>query len=326
MTLSTLKRQIPLLSLIVMSVWWSVFYQYNHVFNGYGQANDEWLLLVDGLIVLPLICFFCIENKKEALIKSIAYIAIIILVGSLAIPAQEKLLWPYLEKLRYLVLVGFVLFELVTIYSVFTSIKLSLSLSKDPDEAISNAIASKFGRGIIGSIMTFEATIWTYFLKAQRINRVAFSGIEHFSVDQKDGTKSNLLGFILLMIFELPIMHLLLHFIWSPFAANVVSMLTITGIIFFVAEYRAISIRPVSIAENRLIIRYGIYPLNTVEFSDIESVDLHKEFVRRQPNVKRYNLAGVPNVKIKLLNQHEIYLGVDKPAKFVSSLEARVHQ
>lgn len=326
MTLSTLKRQIPLLSLIVMCVWWSVFYQYNHVFNDYGQANDEWLLLVDGLIVLPLICFFCIENKKEALIKSIAYIAIIILVGSFAIPAQEKLLWTYLEKLRYLVLVGFVLFELVTIYSVFTSIKLSLSLSKDPDEAISNAIASKFGSGIIGSIMTFEATMWTYFLKAQRINCDAFSGIEHFSVDQKDGTKSNLLGFILLMMFELPIMHLVLHFVWSPFAANVVSMLTIAGIIFFVAEYRAISIRPVSIAENRLLIRYGIFPVNAVEFSDIESVELHKEFVRRQPNIKRYNLAGVPNVKIKLLNQHEIYLGVDKPAKFVSSLESRVHQ
>lgn len=296
------------------------------MFNDYGQANDEWLLLVDGLIVLPLICFFCIENKKEALIKSIAYIAIIILVGSFAIPAQEKLLWTYLEKLRYLVLVGFVLFEFVTIYSVFTSIKLSLSLSKDPDEAISNAIASKFGSGIIGSIMTFEATMWTYFLKAQRINRDAFSGIEHFSVDQKDGTKSNLLGFILLMMFELPIMHLVLHFVCSPFAANVVSMLTIAGIIFFVAEYRAISIRPVSVAKNRLIIRYGIYPVNAVEFSDIESVELYKEFVRRQPNIKRYNLAGVPNVKITLLNQHEIYLGLDKPAKFVSSLEARLHQ
>ncbi|WP_462173000.1 hypothetical protein [Pseudoalteromonas xiamenensis] len=94
---------------------------------------------------------------------------------------------------------------------------------------------------------------------ANRIKPEYYNGEQHFTYHQKGGAKSNLLGFILLIAFEMPIMHLVLHFIWSPLAANIVTLLTIFSLVFFITEYRAFSKRPISLFCNKLFIRYGLY-------------------------------------------------------------------
>ena len=298
--LALTKKNIPFIFLTIICIFWAFFYQSSNALNEYGTEQPEWLLLIDGLIVLPVLCFLCVKDKKEATIKAVAYACLIVLVGSFVIPESSKVIWPYLESLRYLAIAAFIALEVTTIFTVFFAIKASLIKEKDPDMSISEPIEKIVGKGVISSLLSFEARIWTYALFSRRIKQQYFSGDDHFSCHEKDSTQSNQFGFILIIIFELPVMHLLLHFIWSPFVANITTGITLIGLVFFIAEYKAISIRPISITSTSLIIRYGIWNPLCVPLTEIESIELNSSFIRRAGHVKRYNLAGNPNVKIEL--------------------------
>jgi len=314
------KKKVPFLFLLVISACWTFFYQSSNVMNDFGAETSEWFLFIDGLIVLPILCFCYIKDKKEATIKALAYGCLIILLGSFVIPENSKLIWHYLESGRYLAIAAFIAFELITIVTVFFAIKASLTKEKDPDIAISEPIENILGKGPISTLLSFEARVWTYTLFSKRISQQYFAGDKHFSCYKKDGAQSSQLGFILIILFELPFMHILLHFIWSPLAANIITGLTLLGLVFFIAEYKAISIRPISITSESIIIRYGIWNPLKVTLSGIESVRLNSHFIRRASNIKRFNLSGNPNVEIKMKSGKLIYLGLDSPNEFILAL------
>lgn len=314
------KKNIPFIFLLIVSASWAFFYQSSNVMNEFGAYKPEWLLLIDGLIVLPILCFLCVKDKKEATIKAVAYGCLIIFIGSFIVPQGSKVIWPYLESLRYVALATFIILEVTTIVTVFFAIKASLTKDKDPDISISQPIEKILGKGTISSLLSFEARVWTYALFSQKIKPQYFNGENHFSCHKKDGTQSNQLGFILIILFELPVMHMLLHFLWSPFMANITTGLTLLGLIFFFAEYKAMAIRPISILPESIIIRYGVWNPVKIYLSDIKSVQRNLTFIRRSGNVNRFNLAGVPNVEIMLNSGKFIYLGLDSPNEFISTL------
>ena len=315
------KKNIPFIFLIIICAFWAFFYQSSNTLNEYGAEKPEWLLLIDGLIVLPILCFFCVNDKKEAAIKAVVYSSLIILLGSFVIPENSKVVWPYLESLRYLAIAAFIVLEITTIFTVFFAIKASLTKDIDPDISISQPIEQILGKGAISSLLSFEARVWTYALFSKKIRQQNFTGDSHFSCHKKDGAQSNQLGFILIILFELPIMHLLLHFLWSSFAANLTTGLTLLGIVFFIAEYKAIAIRPISIDPEGIIVRYGLWNPLKISLINIKHVQLNSKFIRRSANVNRFNLAGNPNIEIKLNSGKFIYLGVDSPNEFILTLE-----
>lgn len=320
------KNSLPFLLLIVLSGFWAYFYQTTNVINDFGKTKPEWLLLIDGLIVLPIVCFLCIEDKKQAAIKAIAYSCLIVLLGAFIIPESSKVIWPYLESGRYIVLIAFIVLEVTTIATVFLAIKASLNQKLDPDLAISQPIEKVLGSGAISKLLAFEARVWTYALFSNRIKQQYFAGTQHFYGYKKDGAQSNQLGFILIILFELPVMHLLLHYLWSPTAANIVTLLTIMGLTFFVAEYKALAIRPTSLTKDHLIIRYGVWQPVELAFSDIMLIQNNTEFVKRANDVQRFNLSGNPNVEIQLTSGERVYLGVDTPAIFISTLQQQLQE
>ncbi|WP_258406094.1 hypothetical protein [Shewanella aegiceratis] len=325
---ASVKSKIPLLFLVCVSVWWAFYYQSNGPFNDYGRANFEWLYLLDALVVAPLLCFFCIKEKKDALIKALALICLGVLFGSFIVPEQNKFIWHHLELGRYLIVAVMVLFEVVAIASVVLAIRSALAQGRDPDLAIDEPITKLLGGGAIVSLLRFETRIWTYALFASRIDRHQFNGVQHFSYHQKDGAQSNLLGFILVIAFEAPLMHLLMHYLWSPMAANVISLLTLLSLVFFVAEYRALSRRPISLSQNDLVIRCGLYSPLVIPLGNISRVVSNQAFVKRSSQVKRYNYAGIPNVEISLsepIGQLEkVYLGVDDPGAFIQAIRSKL--
>ena len=207
------------------------------------------------------------------------------------------------------------------LFSGLFTIKASLAKEQDPDLAISKPIERILGNGAISSLLSFEARVWTYALFSKKIRQQSFTGDCHFSCHKKDGTQSNQLGFICIILFELPIMHLLLHIVWSPFAANFTTGLTLLGLVFFIAEYKAIAIRPISILPDSIIVRYGVWNPLRIALSEIAHVQPNAIFIRRSGNVNRFNLAGNPNVKIKLNSGKLIYLGVDSPNEFLMTIE-----
>ncbi|MCL2914218.1 PH domain-containing protein [Shewanella corallii] len=320
------KQSIPLLLACLLALWWGFYYQSSGWYNDYGKEKSELFLLLDGLLVLPLVCFACIADKRQALVKSLAYGCLMILLGSLVIPESEKLVWRWLESLRYLLLGAFVLFELAMIVSVVWIIRMGLRAGQQLEDAIEQGVDKYFPkvgaeRSILADLMLFDLRLWSYFLMPARYLERGYSG-NLFSYHKLDGNQANQMGFILLILFELPLTHLLLHFVWSPLAANVVTGLTLLGLVFFIAEYRASSRRFVTLDDRGITVRYGLMGPRFIPWFDIEAVELNQGRVRRQPGVLRYRLFASPNIRIKLdpvaaYHYHSIYLGLDNPAEFI---------
>lgn len=322
------KEKLPLLFLLAISLSWGFYYQGEHWFNNYGAANFEWLFLLDALLVLPLLCFVCIKDKKQAAVKAAILCGLAVLVGSYIIPAQSKLIWNYLESGRYLLLALILMFELVAVLTVYLAISTALRQKSEPELAISRPIHRLLGKGVTAGLLEFETRIWTYALFAKHISPAQFHGEQHFSYHLKDDAKTNALGFILLIALEIPLVHLLLHFAWSPLAANIVSGLTLLSLIFFIAEYRAMARRPLSVDKKNLYIRFGIYNTRVVALDNIAGIALHHGYIARASDNKRYNFAGHPNVAIELRQSDNtikhLYLGVDQPQAFIDCIQSRL--
>lgn len=319
------KSKIPLLFFVLMSLWWAFYYQSNSSLNDYGKANFEWLYLIDALLLTPLLCFFCISAKKEAAIKALLLSCLAILVGSYIIPESQKFIWHYLETGRYLLLAVIVLLELVAIATVCLAIRSALYQQQDPDLSIEKPLKAWLGDSPVLALLQFETRLWTYLLFASRISPQQFQGEQHFFYHQKDGTQSNLLGFILVIIIEMPLLHLLLHFIWSPVAANVVTGFTLVSLLFFIAEYRAVSRRPISLSAGTLTIRYGLYQQLVVPLQAIADISRCQGRVKKAAGLKKYNLSGDPNLCITLAAPvgalRQIYLGVDQPQALFTAVQ-----
>jgi hypothetical protein len=318
------KKNIPLLFLVGATVFWSYYYTTSNWFNDYGEDKSETWMLIDTLFTLPLLCFYCFwDDKKTAVIKTIVYISLLVLLGSYIIPQLQKSAWLYLENLRYVAIVGFVVMEIIAVFTVIFAFKASLNQNCDPEDAIAKPLTNRFGNSMLTSLMQVEARVWTFLLFPKQIKRENYKGIKHFNCHLKDGTQSFLLGFIVLTCFELPMVHILLYFIWTPFAANVVSGLTVISLIYFIAQYRAIAMRPVSFTQEKLIIRYSLSNALVINLDQIKSIGLNTKPIYRNNKQKRYNLFGDPNIEIHLNSStkrsfYAVYLGIDNPQAFIN--------
>lgn len=319
---SSFKQNLPLLFLIVISIWWAFYYQSNSFLNDFGNANFEWLFLIDGLIVLPILCWFCIADKKEAVLKIVVYSSLVVFIGSFIIPATSKLIWPYLESGRYIALLALVLIEVTAIITVSMAIHAALKGDTDPDIAISSPVKRFLGENLISQVMCFEARVWSYVLFAKLIKPDSFTGNMHFTYHKKDDAQINSMGFIFLILFEAPLMHLVLHFVWSPEAANIVTGLTLIGLAFMFAENRAMSRRPISVDDDKIIIRCGVFNAREVALANVKSIGEINDSIPRSKIVKEYDFSGYPNIVINLVEPdgyiEQICLGVDDPKTFMA--------
>ncbi|MFA0813146.1 hypothetical protein [Microbulbifer epialgicus] len=209
----------------------------------------------------------------------------------------------------------------MAIITMIVAIKKAFKRQEDPDVAIEESVQKYAGRGVLSKIITFETRVWMFAFWAKSICFHRYRGDRYFSYHLKDGAQSTALGFICLILLELPIVHTVVHFIWSPMAANIVSLLSVLGLLFLVADYRSMSRRPISITSEEVIIRFGIFNSKKISLGDILYVDESHGYIKRQENVKRYNYSANPNVVIGLkqdgLSFQRVYVGLDQPKRFI---------
>jgi len=317
-------NRLPFLFLLCLVATYTWFYSLPSFINEYGAYKPEWPLIIDAFITLPLICYVCLADKKQVSIKIIAYCTLLTLFGAYFIPAQQKFIWHYLEQARYLAMALILFIELVVLASVIAAIKADLNTQSDPDESLTTPLKRWLKSGPVFNLMQFDMRMWVFCLFANKIKSENYIGEQHFWYANKDDARGNALGFIFLMAFEIPIAHLVLHFAWSPLAANVITLLSVFGLVLFIGEYRAMSRRPISLTQTHLIVRYGIYNPLYIALDNIETISPNHEFVPRSNEVTRYNFSGVPNIEIKLKSpisgKSTIYLGVDNPSMLLNSL------
>ncbi|GAB2850351.1 hypothetical protein GCM10027277_18160 [Pseudoduganella ginsengisoli] len=297
----------------------------------------DWMLLADFSISLPLLHYLLFRpSLKRWLFRWFQLTSLGIILGHFIIPESSRVIWPMLEKVRTAATGLLIPVELAVMSMIAYSVWKLAKLDGNIDRALQDGITRKLGTTVSSHLALWEARIWLYALY-KPIN-ASYAGRQHFTYAKQNSNASNQLGFIIAILFELPLAHMLLHFIWSPKAAWIATALTAWSMVYLISEYRATLVRPVSIDSEHLYIRCGTLSVDTViPWHQIRSIGKTTEQVRRQPGVRRYKQMGAINISIQLQPNVQlpdflgraqpltaIYLGLDDPDGFIQAASVNV--
>ena len=231
--------------------------------------------------------------------------------------------------------------ELYVLVFLVRKMRALTRISGDVDEAMEQTIQGRLGRGAAGWFALFEARIWYYGLFLRRGAELRFRGEQHFSYDNNEGNASNQIALIMLLLFEMPLSHLLLHLVAvNAVLAWVVDGLTLWSLLYLVAEYRATHWRPVSLDSDALLIRYGVFATDrVVPYGMMESIARRSGHVPRERGVLRFRQSGGANVELRLRpgsrlagfggcaqEVTRICIGIDKPDAFIDAVRAKLQK
>ena len=307
-------------------------------FLDHNGLAPEWPVLVDALLTVPLVYLaFFWRDGWRALRGAFAVGMAALAVAIWVVPSANRDWLDALMPLRLVVLAAIVLLEGVAIFAVVRLIVRVRRAGVVVETAIDDAMRAKFGDVPIARLLALEARMWFYALFASIRRPPGFPGEAHFSYHAIDGNASNQQAFIVLILVETPVLHVLIALFWHAQAAWIVSAISLWGLAFLVAEYRATILRPISIDGDDLVIRHGLLVDVRVPLACIAGASTSRVAVGRAPGVLRCCAAGVPNVRLdlraplaipKLAGGHRdverIFLGVDEPARLLACLAPRI--
>ena len=302
------------------------FFRVPFVANDYGRNMAEWPLLADALISFPLLYYFMFRpSLKQFLMAWLAIATAGVLAGRMLIPEQSKQLWHGIEGYWLLLVLAEAGLEIYLLVLLARRVKALLRMSGNVDEALESAIHGRFGKTGFAPFALFEMRIWYYGLFMRKGEQLRFRGERHFGYDKNDGNVSNQFAFIMMLLFEMPLSHLMLHLMSvKPWVAWLADILTLWSMLYLVAEYRASQWRPISLDRNALLIRNGVFARDReIAYSMIESVVRCEDNIRRRRGILRYRQFGRLNVEIRLREgapHSRIYLSLDQPDAFIDAL------
>lgn len=299
----------------------------------HGEPVLEWPVAFDLLLLLPGAYLWVYRRRgRQALVGALALFGSGIWIGSLILPPASQQVWPWLLQLRYALLAAVLAMQVMLIMTMLREV-LRARATGNLELAVDAALTRRMGAKGMANLFRLEARMWLYALLRRPV-RHPFPGRAHFYGHRQQGNASNQQGFLILMAIEIPVMHLLLHWLVSPVAALVVTALSGYGLIFMLAEYRATLHRPTTLEDDLLQIRYGIVGDVGVPLARIASVDRYGASARRTPGRMRFVGMGAANVRLELLpgtrlsgllgerEIHEVLLGLDEPERFIASVRA----
>lgn len=165
-----------------------------------------------------------------------------------------------------------------------------------------------------------ERRFWLYALMIRTPDRQVFEGLHHDGAGLQGGNAGSWKGWAIINLIPAPIIHLLIHH-HNPVAADIVSLSCILGSAWLWSEYRAHSIRPLSMDHDFIHLRYGLLIDRKIRLGEVVGT---KACSYRDPinTATRYAGLGHPNILIDLSSGERIAIGVDHPESFVRALNS----
>lgn len=123
---------------------------------------------------------------------------------------------------------------------------------------------------------------------------------------------SGIVALMLVAIFIIAIETVVLHILvvkWSSTVAWILTFLSIYSVIQLFGFLRSMFKRPISIANNKLILRYGIMSESTIDLSEIESVEISSKDIAFHKEIRKLSLLGElesHNVILKLKKENTL--------------------
>jgi hypothetical protein len=250
----TKSRRLSWFLLVSISIVFGNYWLARHTpasLLGGAAGPPAWPVLIDTLLVIPLIYLFMFRrNGRRVWIGTAMMVGLGAFAANSIRPEQPGPWLDHLKAMRYGLGGVLALVELGLVLSVLHVIYVSHRGGRDLEAAIESGFNGRFGDSSVARLLAFEARMWFYALFVGKGHVAGKISEERFSHHMKDGHASNQQGFIVLILFELPILHVLLTLFWNSSVAWIVSLLSAWGLCYLIGEYRATYRRQTSIGED----------------------------------------------------------------------------
>lgn len=320
-------------SVIYVLAWWLL--QHGASLSPRLAKFPRWPVWFDFLLTAPAFSWWMYRrDRKRAWQSALGIAALGVLAARYVMPALSLEAIHGLSVLRAVLLSGVAAAECFLIVQMFRYAG-SAARGGNPDYALQDALAQRFGGGVFGRVVGFEARMWLHALMPRQ-ETWRYRGDQHFSYHLKDGYAANLQGYLVLLLIGLPAQHFLLALFSHPLAW-VTDTLTAYGVLFLLAHYRACQVCPVSIDGQNLYLRHGLrVHEQAIALHLMAAVERVIEPAGgRAPGILNLAGAGEPNVCLRLRYPmpvegmygmirpvDTIYLGLDRASIFITALDA----
>jgi hypothetical protein len=251
-----------------------------------------WGLTFDLAISIPLIYWFVIVRTGLARpMTLIPLFVVAVAIASRIVPHGQH---RFVEQLGYVAAP----LDLVTLGMIARRlIRLRRNAADDGDvpARIERITRQIFGNGVVAGFVALEVSALYYGFFCWK--KPAAPG---FSVYRRSGWDTVLVCILVLLTAESIGVHLFIQ-MWSARAAWVMTILDLYGAIWFIGDYHALRLRPITIDENTLHVRFGFrwsvsIPLRTI--AAVEPVRAESEWKRK--GVLKVAMLDEPRLLVRL--------------------------
>lgn len=290
---------------------------------------------IDLVLTIPMVYFFIIRKTKIPNTTTLPVFVLGIVIASLILPEQNQSLLNFIKSFIFPV-VELTVFSVIT-YKIYqfrkaykqnkTNFNFSKTLSIAAKEFLPERVAEIFVTEI--SMIYYGFFAW----KELEIDE------NHFSYHKKNGVISILSIFSFLILIETATLHFLIQ-LWSQIAAWILTGISLYTFIQIIALTRSLTKLPVIVNPDNLELQFGIFSSTSVQFDNIESVEILQRKISKSEKIEELVLFGdfvKPNVLMKLKEETvitklygfkksytSIVFYVDEPEGFIKTLNSKL--
>ncbi len=286
----------------------------------HAPANLSTAITLDLLLTSPLLYLLLIRKTNISKTTVLPFFIAGLVIASFIIPEDQQTV---LSQFKHFVLPVVELSVVVTIFikvrQTVKEYKLKKKATPDFFSAIRMAAKEILPQRIVGPFITEIAVFYYCFVNWKK--RPLQSN--EFSIHKKSGMGMVLGVFIFVILVEAGAVHMMLHKMWSPTAAWILTGLSLYTALQVLGIIRSIPHRPLAIEDQQLVLRFGILSETTIPLEIIESVECSRKRIDKKDGaIKLSTLDDLEshNTIIYLKQEHvlEGFYGIKKRFKTIA--------
>ncbi|MCX7747574.1 MAG: PH domain-containing protein [Clostridia bacterium] len=278
-------------------------------------------ITLDICLLLPAVYWLFVVRKST--LPSITMVPVFLLsvvAANVILPGQYH---KYLDLLVMLIpvleifLVCYAVLKIRLIYRTFKEVRKSKVYAFD---AFVESLEKALKIGVLAELVATELFLIQYALTGFLIlsPKKQNADYKYFSCYKEQGYPVVLGVLVFISVFEIPILHIILH-LWSPVIAWIVTGLSVYGIFWLVGDFHALRFNPVTMTESMLHIRTGLRFRADIPYSEIEEIRPFKALEKSSQKFVKLSVYGEPQYVIQLKSEAVIkgLFGIKRESKLI---------
>lgn len=243
-----------------------------HVVSAVAKDKIADGLLADFVVTFPVLFYFIIVRPLKVPAKSLLLVVSLCCIAAyLILPQAQKQYILQIRKLTALAEILFIIYAVTKFKKIRAAYKINQAQLPDPVYNLRASMTGVLGELLAIKVLAAELAVLRYGLLFWKKEKQGLTTYRSFSTHKEYGYIALWCVFVVIMLVEVTAFHLLLMK-WSNTAAIIVTVLSLYGVVFLVADLSAILKRKILINGEQIILRTGLrWRVNTT-ISNISSI------------------------------------------------------